>query len=158
MLNRYRHAAPQSRLTLLRSVPMFAHLSDRQLRQLDSMCCEMRIPAGKRLMTQGEIGREAFVIVSGNADVEIDGRPVAIAERGDVLGEMALLDDGPRSATVTAISELDVIVLDRGQFAVLMADPHVARGIAAALSRRLRRVAAPASAVSGDQSAPGDQR
>jgi CRP/FNR family cyclic AMP-dependent transcriptional regulator len=156
MLNRHKHAAPESRLTLLRSIPLFASLSDRQLRQLDSICCEMHVPSGKRLMTQGEIGREAFIVVGGTADVEIDDQPVAIAERGEVLGEMSLLDDGPRSATVTAISDLDVLVVDRGQFAVLMNDGQIAHGIAAGLSRRLRQVEH-APAGSGNEAAAGDQ-
>jgi CRP/FNR family transcriptional regulator, cyclic AMP receptor protein len=94
---------------------------------------------GRALCRQGSIGSEAFVIVEGEASVEIDGARVATLGPSDVFGEMALLDGGPRIATVRALTPTKVLVLNRSEFSSMLAvAPDVAKRILEAVSRRLR--------------------
>jgi len=124
------------RLNLLRVLPLFAGLSDADLRRIDAIGTELDVPVGKRLMTQGEIGREALVILAGTAEITIDGTHRAFAGCGEVIGEMALLEHQPRVATVTAQTPMRLLVLDHAQFADLMADERIAAAIKDALHRR----------------------
>jgi CRP-like cAMP-binding protein len=105
-------------------------------------------------MTQCEHGSEAVIIVDGVAGISVDGRPVSSASRGDLVGETSLLDGGPRTATVTALTDLRAYVLDSRQFAALFENPVSARWIAGALARRTRELdersrAASAAAFAG---------
>jgi CRP/FNR family cyclic AMP-dependent transcriptional regulator len=121
----------------LRNLPMFEDFSSRDLARIDVLTCEIDIAAGRTVMTQGQVGREALIVLSGDADVRIDGEVVARIGSGDVVGELALLDGKPRSATVIAATDMRVLVFDRGQFAELLQDPRAALAIAACVSRRL---------------------
>jgi len=98
------------------------------------------IQPGETLIAQGKAGREAFIVVSGEADVQVDGHVVARVRAGEVVGEMALLDNKPRSASVVAVTAMQVFVIDPREFAVLFSDPRTARWIATNLARRLRDV------------------
>jgi CRP-like cAMP-binding protein len=131
---------PASRLALLRQVPMFAELPDHVLARVDALMTDSAVPAGAALTTQGEPGREAFIIAAGEAEVIMDGAVVADLGPGDLVGEMSLLDNQPRSATVVAKTYLHVLVMEPRQFGALFADAHTAQWIAASLSRRLREV------------------
>ena len=137
--------APVSRDTqrdLLRNVALFAHCSDKELTQIESLIDEARVPAGKQLITEGEVGAEAFIIVEGRATVTLDGAQVGTLGPGDAVGEMALLDRrSPRSATVTAETEMQVFVLEPRSFSKLLDEhPQVTRQIAVSLAERLRAV------------------
>jgi CRP-like cAMP-binding protein len=123
---------------MLRELSLFASLSDAELRRVDHLTCEIEVPAGAVLMKQGQIGREVFVVVSGTADVSIDGHTVARVGPGEPLGEMALLEGAPRTATVTAVTPMHVLVMDPGQFADLLENQRVGRTIAEVQSRRHR--------------------
>ncbi len=97
------------------------------------------MPAGTELTRQGDIGREAFIIVSGTASVSKDGVIEAELGPGQHVGELALLDGGPRSATVTATSDMVLLVLSKPAFnAVLDEIPTLAHKLLVSLARRLR--------------------
>lgn len=123
----------------LSRIPLFAGCSDRDLENLAHAADRIRLPEGTLLTRQGDIGREAFVILTGSAAVDRDGERVAEIGPGDVVGELALLDGGPRSATVTATSDIEALVLTRPAFtAVLDEIPTLAHRLLVTLARRLR--------------------
>lgn len=100
---------------------------------------EVHLPAGRHLCEQGTIGREAFVIVGGKAEVRRNGRKVATLGPGDCVGELALLDHGPRTATVTAVEDIDVLVLGAREFAGILDEvPPIAHKLLKALAARIR--------------------
>ena len=140
MLRTRPHRAARSRLDSLRQIPVFADLSDATLAHLDSQMAEVELPAGATLVTERTRGREAFIMADGLAEVSVDGRPVTSVAAGDLVGEMSLLDSGPRTATVTALTPVRIYVLDARQFAVLFEHPDTARWIATALARRIREL------------------
>jgi len=122
----------------LRDIELFANCTGRDLRRIDSMTTRVKIEAGHVLCRQGEVGRECFVILTGEADVSVGGHHRTVG-RGALLGEIALLTpNGRRTATVTALSELSVLVLSRTEFAQVMAGiPVVAHAILREATRRL---------------------
>jgi CRP-like cAMP-binding protein len=130
------HDAPASRLAMLRKLALFANLSEAELRQVDASTCELDIAPGTVFVKQGQVGREAFVVTAGVADVSVDGVSIAQLGPGEPIGEMALLDGTPRSATVTALTPLRVLVMDRGQFAELASYPLIAGNLLEVESRR----------------------
>jgi CRP/FNR family cyclic AMP-dependent transcriptional regulator len=140
-----RHRKPNAALQPLRELALFAGLSDTVLARIDASMVELRLDPGSVLTTEHEQGREAFIVADGVAEVRIAGRAVSSAAAGDLIGEMSLLDGGPRTATVVALTPMRVYVLDPRQFAELFSDPHSAQRIAANLSLRLRSIQAAAS-------------
>lgn len=121
--------ASTSRLKLLAGLPMFQGLGEAELRRVDALVCPVQLRAGHVLTRQGSHGREAFLVVSGAADVEINGRTVARVGPGEVIGELALLGARRRTATVTALTQMEVLVMDREQFAGLLADRRIAERV-----------------------------
>ena len=104
MFNHSKHGVPSSRIDLLRGVPMFAGLTDDEVGHIDSHLSERTVRADKTLMTEGEPGREAFVIADGVAAIYVNGVLIGSVGSGDLVGELALLDNGPRTATVVSLS------------------------------------------------------
>ncbi len=129
-----------SRLTdHLADISLFAGCSEQDLKRLVRASDEVSVSTGTTLTTQGEVGREAFVLLSGTADVVRDGAVVASLGPGDHVGELSLLDGGPRTATVTATSDVDLLVLSVPAFnGVLDEIPTLAHRLAVSLARRLR--------------------
>jgi CRP-like cAMP-binding protein len=126
-------------LEQLRGLPPFHGCSDTELRRIDGLTCLQEVPAGTVLCRQGSIGREAFIVVSGEAAVTIDRVRVAYLGRGAFVGEMAVLDGASRTATVMALSDMKVLVLSSCELEVVLADiPRVARRMLATMSTRLR--------------------
>ena len=124
---------------LIKSVPLFSHCNGRELSALAAEADELTLPEGKDLTTQGERGREFMVIVDGSARVLKNGRTVNELGSGDFIGEIALLADVPRTATVTTTSETTVLVLtDRAFKRVADKIPSVHASLLAALSERLQ--------------------
>lgn len=127
-----------SKRELLKSIPIFAHCSRKELDALSSEFDEIDVPAGRVLTTQGEPGREFVVLVSGTAEVTKDGRRVNMLGSGDFLGEIALLSGGPRTATVTTTSDADLLILNSRSFARLTKEvPSLQSSVLRALSERL---------------------
>ena len=122
----------------LRSVPGLAGSSDKELARLLPYVDEAELAAGHVLMEEGKPGREAFVIAEGEAEVALQGTVVTRLGPGEVIGEMALLDHSPRSATVTAATPMRVLVLDPVGFRSILRTPEVATGLATGLAKRLR--------------------
>ena len=127
-----------TRTDLLRRMPVFAGYGEHEMATVDAAARERYVAPGEDLTTEGDTGREVFVIVSGVADVRRGGEVRARVGAGEVVGEMAVLEATNRSATVTAITPLHVLVLDGARFDSLLRDDSIARRVAATLSRRLR--------------------
>ena len=129
----------------LAQVPLFQDLSRRELQHLSVNCREREYPIGAALLRQGETGVGLFVIVSGQVRVTRhqeggDERDLAMLGPGDVLGEMSLLDDLPRSASAVASEPTRCLVLPVWDFrATLRESPDIAIKLLGVLSRRLRR-------------------
>ena len=136
---------------VLAQVPLFSGLTQHELQLIAGTCKEREYPTGAALLRQGETGVGLFVILSGSVRVtqrRDDGseRELATLGRGDVLGEMALLDDLPRSATATALEPTRALVLPVWDFrAALREAPEIGIKLLAVLSRRLRRAEQSAS-------------
>jgi CRP-like cAMP-binding protein len=135
-----RRSTPRFRLEQLRSIPLFSACSDRELGTVDGLVDDYTVAAGAVLAQQGTPARQAFVIVSGEARVEIDGKRIATLRAGEAFGEMALLSRpvGVRSATVTATTDMELLVLEPRCFSTLMELPPVAKKLLGELSDRLR--------------------
>ncbi|MBA3655283.1 MAG: cyclic nucleotide-binding domain-containing protein [Actinobacteria bacterium] len=124
----------------LHDVELFDGLRPNQLAAIDRLFTEIELPAGTDLIAEGGVGREFFVISDGEVAVCRGGRQVARLHPGDFVGELSLLDDGPRNATVRAVTEVRVLVQNRREFASLLdAIPVIRERIAAAAE--LRRAA-----------------
>jgi hypothetical protein len=107
---------PTEPLALLRTLPLFAPLPPTVLERLASAAVEVRVPAMAEVVTQGAAGDRFYVIRSGRATVEVDGAETGGLGPGDFFGEIALLRDVPRTATVRALEPLDVYALERDDF------------------------------------------
>jgi CRP-like cAMP-binding protein len=124
---------------LLRAVPLFARCSRAEISELAAECDELPVRAGTELTRQGAQGREFMVIVEGTATVTKDGKAIASLGPGDFLGEIALLADVPRTATVTTDEQLVLLVLtDRAFNRVANRLPDVRASLLTALAERLQ--------------------
>jgi CRP/FNR family transcriptional regulator, cyclic AMP receptor protein len=104
------------KLEALRSVPLFDALSRKELAALAKAGDELDIPEGKVLTAEGTAGSEFFVLLRGEARVSHDGQDLGLMGPGDFFGEIALLEDVPRTATVTAATPSRIFVLTRQRF------------------------------------------
>ena len=135
--------AGDAKLDMLRSIPLFREMGKRELENVGRLADTVDVPSGKVLMREGEFGSEMFVISSGLLAVERGGREVARLGPGSVVGEIALLSEGPRTATVTALEPSTLFVLAHREFHTLMEDsPEIRRCVTDELARRLRAVEA----------------
>jgi CRP-like cAMP-binding protein len=126
---------------LLSQIKLFAGCTDKELSGIARLMTEVSVPAGRVLCREGEAGSEAFVIASGEADVALKGKTLATLGPGEVVGEMAVIDHAPRSATVTAKTDLDLYVLEGREFWTMVSDnPLIARKLLKNLAQRLREV------------------
>src|SRR3954464_12630862 len=132
-------ASKRAYLAHLRNVPLFNSCTNKELQTIAKATDELTVPAGHVLTDQGQMGREAFVIVDGSATVKRNGKKVATLGPGSVVGELSLLDHGPRTATVTADSDTTVLVIDQRPFLGVLDDvPALARNLLATLAGRIR--------------------
>ncbi|MGH2471962.1 MAG: cyclic nucleotide-binding domain-containing protein [Candidatus Limnocylindria bacterium] len=125
----------------LRSVPLFSSCSDKELAFIASRTDEVDIPAGRILCEKGQTGGDFFVILDGRADVDADQGKKSLGP-GDFFGEIALIDNGPRTATVIAATPMRCLVLGHSQFRdVLHQNGDIAVKILRAVTQRLRAAA-----------------
>jgi CRP/FNR family transcriptional regulator, cyclic AMP receptor protein len=130
---------------VIAQVPLFSDLTQREQSVLAANCRERDYPEGATLLRQGETGVGLFIITSGRAQVTQqtpDGstRDLGTFERGAVIGEMSLLDDLPRTATVTALEPTRALVIPVWDFrAALRESPEIAIKLLSVMSRRLRK-------------------
>jgi CRP/FNR family cyclic AMP-dependent transcriptional regulator len=126
------------KVDLIRGIPLFSECSRAELEAVARVTDELRFPEGRMLMRQGARGRELVVIVEGDVSIEQDGKRIAVRSGGDFLGELALVTGRPRTATVTALTELRALVLDGLSFDRLLRDvPTIAVKIMRAVAERL---------------------
>jgi len=127
-----------TKVQALKGVPLFEGFSHKELVQLERVCEDVQVDPGKVLCKEGQIGHEFFVLVDGKVQVTRKGRGVATLSGGDFVGEIALITELPRTATVTAETPVRLFVLTRREFhAVLDRNPNVERKVLRALARRL---------------------
>ena len=126
-------------LATLGEVPLFDGLSKRHLRRIAKLARTRRFAPGSAIVRAGDPGRSFYVLLDGTARVDrAGGRPVRLGS-GDYFGEMALLDDAPRSAGVVAEGEVLALTVDRSGFAKLLrAEPALAQTLLRTLAARLR--------------------
>ena len=123
----------------LRQVPLFSNLDEKDLDQLSRQMHERRFPEGAEVTTEGATGAGFFVIAEGNADVSIGGQHRTTLGPGDHFGEVALIDDGVRSASITAATDLLCYGLTPWEFRPFVEDhPQVAWALLETLARRAR--------------------
>src|SRR2546428_3604211 len=107
------------KVALIQKVPLFSQLSKKGLQEVASIADEIDFPEGKALTQQGAPGREFLVILEGAAEVEQDGRRINTLGQGDFFGEIALVPQLPRTATVTATGPMRALAItDRDFLAV----------------------------------------
>ena len=127
-----------AKVELLKRVPLFSKLGKQQLQQVAQIADELDLPAGKEMATEGDRGREFFVLLKGEADVTKDGRKISTMREGDFFGEIALVTKMPRTATVTATSAVDVLVITERAFDnLLKTTPEIGHSVAEALAERV---------------------
>ena len=125
----------------LATVPLFASLSKRDLQKLARASDEISLEKDRVLVEQDATGHEAFVILEGQAVVKRGGRKLATLGPGDHFGELALLDGGPRTASVIAVTDLQVLVLGQREFAGLLDEvPGLAHKVLANLAAWVREL------------------
>lgn len=128
------------KVDLIASVSIFSGMGRRELEQVAQLMDEVDVPAGKVLMRQGETGKEMFVVVQGRVSVERDGKVVAESGPGSAMGEIALLSEGPRTATVTTLEPSRLLVAGHREFHSLMDQhPSVRLCVLNGLANKLRQ-------------------
>jgi len=123
----------------LQQVPLFAACSRKDLQLVARRAEDVKVPAGKALVSEGETGQEFFVIIEGTARVTRQGRKIATIGPGQAFGELALLDKAPRNASVVADTDMELVVLGQREFAGIIDDvPGFAGKLLAGMAHRLR--------------------
>ena len=129
-----------AKIELLKRVPLFAGCSKSELRELAKTADELDLREGTVLTREGRPGREFFVLVEGTARVSKAGRKIAEVGAGDWFGEIALITNSPRTATVTATSPVDVLVITDRRFRTLVETmPSIALKVLSCVGERLAR-------------------
>jgi CRP-like cAMP-binding protein len=127
-----------AKVELLKSVPLFADCSKAELRTLAKSADEIDLREGTVMTREGRPGREFFVMIDGTAQVTRKGKKLADLKGGDWFGEIALITDRPRTATVTATSAVDVLVItDRRFHSVVETMPSIALKVLSTVGDRL---------------------
>jgi CRP/FNR family cyclic AMP-dependent transcriptional regulator len=126
------------KVELLKEVPLFSRLNKKSLQDVAQIADELDLPAGKEMATEGDRGREFFVLLEGEADVTKGGKRINTMKKGDFFGEIALVTKMPRTASVTARTDVEVLVITERDFgALLKRSPEVGREVAEALAERV---------------------
>jgi len=126
------------KVELIRKVPLFSHLSRKQLAQVAKVADEIDLREGKEMTREGTTGREFFVILEGSADVRRRGRKINSLKPGDFFGEIALVTSVPRTATVAATSPVRALVVTDREFRHLLEEsPDIQTRVMEAMAARL---------------------
>ncbi len=125
----------------LKAVPLFSNLAKKDLNAIAKATDEVTFPAGHALITEGEMGNEAFVVLAGSVTVTRNGKRVASLGPGDVIGEYTILEHAPRVASVTCDDDCTMLVIDRRHFSALLeSTPALAIKFLQELAGRLREL------------------
>jgi CRP/FNR family transcriptional regulator, cyclic AMP receptor protein len=131
---------------VLGAIPLFSACSQRELKLVASLTVPSEIMRGKTLTFEGRSAGIAFIVVAGRAEVLIHGQRVASVGPGETVGELSLIDGGSRSATVRALTDMEVLTLDGRSFRKLLTRaPSVERKLLQGMASRLRDVDARAA-------------
>lgn len=134
-------ASRNEHLEQLAKQPLFASCSKRELQRIARAVDELSVDAGRVLVDQGQAGREAFIVLDGTATVKRNDRKVATLGPGEQFGELALLDHGPRTASVVADTPMRLLVLSSRAFSGVLDDvPTLSVKLLAALATRIREL------------------
>jgi CRP/FNR family cyclic AMP-dependent transcriptional regulator len=135
-------AVPEDpKLQMLRRVPLFTQCKGEPLDLISRLADEVDVPDGYTLMRQGDIAQEFFLIVDGRVRIERDGSTVATLGPGDYLGEIALISEGPRTATAVTEGPAKLLVIThRGFNSLLDSSSTIRNAILEGLATRLRRL------------------
>ena len=132
-------ASKKAYLDHLRKVSLFSACSQKDLEKIAKAGDEVIMPAGSLIVDQGQTGREAFVVLEGSVMVKRNGKKVASLGPGTVVGELSLLDHGPRTATVICESDCTLLLLSQRHFMAVLDDvPSMAHKLLASLAGRIR--------------------
>ena len=133
-----RRRKASSKIDVLNRVPLFGGVSKRGMKEIAKIADEIDLPAGKELLREGDPGRQFFVLLDGEAEVTRRGSRINTMKKGDFFGEIALVTKMPRTATVTATTDVDVLVITERDFdALLKKSPQIGRNVAEALAERV---------------------
>ena len=127
-------------IDVLQTVPLFQGMTDRSIGIIADLAQPATYAPGDALTREGDPGESFIVLTSGSADVAQGGRSIRTLGAGDFLGEVSLIDGGPRTATVTATTPIDALVIDCAGFGRLMDEfPAIRLDLVTALAQRLRQ-------------------
>jgi CRP/FNR family transcriptional regulator, cyclic AMP receptor protein len=127
-----------AKVDLIKNVPLFSECSRKELQEVAGIADEIDLREGKELTTQGKPGREFFVLVNGTADVKKGNRRINRLGAGDFFGEISLVKQSPRTATVVATSPVRALVItDRSFRSLLEHQPQIQGKVMSALAARL---------------------
>ncbi|HEX3333398.1 MAG TPA: cyclic nucleotide-binding domain-containing protein [Acidimicrobiales bacterium] len=122
----------------LHGVPWFAACTEEQLAAVARQAERLHIDEGEVILREGRLGRELFVILEGSVVVTRAGRVVNQWGAGDYFGELAAIEAAPRSATVTATTDLEVLIVGPREFDAMMDIPGVRNALLVGMARRIR--------------------
>jgi CRP/FNR family transcriptional regulator, cyclic AMP receptor protein len=126
-----------AKIELIRRIPLFSDCSKRELEQIAAIANESEFPAGKTLIKEGDLGWDCYVLVEGEVEITRNGRHVDIQGGSELFGELALLADQPRAATVTTLTPARALVLSAGEFQDLVRKvPSIALKVLKSLAER----------------------
>jgi CRP/FNR family cyclic AMP-dependent transcriptional regulator len=122
----------------LANVPLFASLSKKELRQISQLATRLEEPAGTVLIKEGRIGREFMIVIDGEIEIRKGDQLIATQGPGSYVGEIALLEHRPRTATVIATTPVSIEVIGQREFAGLLAEvPELSQQLLATVASRL---------------------
>ena len=131
-----------AKVDLLRRVPLFAECTQKELGRIASIADELYLPEGTTLIEEGKKGREFFVLIDGTVDIRRGGRKLVQLGSGNFFGEIALVNDAPRMATVTATTPARVLVIGGQAFQRLLVETTTIRPkVLAVLAERVAATA-----------------
>ena|SRR5919201_4061496 len=136
----YARAMSDRKADVLSRVPLFAHCGRKELEFLASRTDEVQVEAGRRLIEQGDTAGTFYVLLEGEAEVDVDGQARPALGPGDFFGEISMLDRGPASATVMTRTPARLMVMSHAQFRdAIRGNENLLAGVLKAAAERLRR-------------------
>jgi CRP-like cAMP-binding protein len=127
------------KILFLKSVPLFANLSGEELRYVADIAEEIKIDKDTIIFNENEIGDTLYLIIKGKVKISKDGKEITVLGEKECFGEMAILDNEPRSATASVIEDSEVLVIEKDDFFDLLSEKfEIAQGVINVLCKRLR--------------------
>jgi CRP/FNR family cyclic AMP-dependent transcriptional regulator len=134
-------ASMKQYLQHLREVPLFSGCTKKELEKIARASDEITMTAGTLIIDQGQTGREAFVVIDGEVTVKRNNRKIADLGPGSVVGELSLLDHGPRTATAVCNTDCTLLVIDQRRFLAVIDDiPSIAHKLMRTMAARIREL------------------